>query len=102
MRSSLRLGRLRRRLVRRFRFSQMPPNLTFFGSVQSIIRPSIAALTSDQEVIAYQVAQSRLDIRNRAANPLLQEPPFRDSFHGVPRLRVLHEVVEYLVSQRTT
>jgi hypothetical protein len=79
----------------------MPPNLPFFVSVQSIIRPSIAALAGDQEVIAHQLAQGNLDVCNRVANPLLQQPPFRDAFYGVLGLGMPQEVGEYLISQRT-
>jgi hypothetical protein len=87
--------------MRRFCSPQMPPNLPFFVSVQSIIHPSLAAPAGDQEVIAHQLTHGNLNGCNRVANPLLQQPPFRDAFYGVLGLRVLQEVGEYLISQRT-
>lgn len=79
----------------------MPSNLPFFGPVQAIISPPVATLTSDQEVIVHQLAEDRIDIRNRVADSSFQEPPFHDSFHGVLGLGVLYKVGEYLISQQT-
>jgi hypothetical protein len=77
---------------------QTPPNFLFLVPVQSVIGLSTAALTSDQEAIVHQLAQGRLDITNRVANCLLQEPPFCDAFHGVLGLRMPHDIAEHLIS----
>ncbi len=77
----------------------MAANLPFFFSVQSVISPPLAALTSDQEVFPHQLAQSSLDIRNRVANSSVQKPPFHDAFHRVLCLRVLYVKGEDFISQ---
>jgi hypothetical protein len=97
IRLSLWFSRFRLCLQRRFLFSQMPANLAFFIAVQSVVDPPVAAPAGHQEAIPHQLVQSSLGIRNSAANSLLQEPPFHDAFHGVLRLRVLHEVGQYFI-----
>lgn len=78
----------------------MPPNFLFSISVQSIIGPSVPALTSNQEPIVDQLAQSGLDVRNRMVNVLFQQPPFRDAFDGILSLRVPRHVGENFIGQR--
>src|SRR5258708_27266387 len=98
MRLCLRVACPRRCLVRPSCSPQVPPDLPFFGSIQSVISPAIAGLTNDQEIIPHEVAQSSFDTSNSVADSLLQQPPFYEPFLGVLRLRMLHEISKYLIS----